>query len=96
MNSSETFSTKIFYKIGFGSGFYYLSSSCDLILTTDSSLSMPVKFYVVAGQGKDFFILELNLWTSYLVKNFYWKLPFLNQIIFFKQIFFQKLIFKQI
>ena len=53
MKSRETFSTKIFYKIGFGLGFYYLSSSCDLILTEDPSLSMPVKFSFVAGQGKD-------------------------------------------
>lgn len=53
MKSRETFSTKIFYKIGLGSGFYYLSSSCDFILTGDPSLSMPVKFSFVAGQGKD-------------------------------------------
>jgi len=51
MNSRETFTTKIFYKIGLGSGFYYLSSRCDLILTADSSLSMPVKFSFVAGKG---------------------------------------------
>ena len=54
MNSRETLTTKIFYNIGLSSGFYYLSSSCDLILTTDSSLSMPVKFSFVAGKGKDF------------------------------------------
>ena len=56
MNTRDTVSTKFFYKIGLGSGFYYLSSSCDLILTADTSLSMPVKFYFVAGKGKDFYL----------------------------------------